>query len=153
MEAVHHTFTGLRTLIDQVHALFAPWLDPSGDGAVPPVSEEVCYWARQLTHEWVANLVQHASFDGRIPEIVIHLKPQGNRLHGIIDDNSTGFDLATTLRDAPDLPPLPNRGMGLKMMQACAETLTYERLGPAHHRLEFVVSDEHVPWLNLPFSS
>ena len=49
------------------------------------------------------------------------------------------------------LEAFPERGMGLLMLQACTEELSYRRIDEGWQRLEFSVSAEQDPWLHIPF--
>jgi serine/threonine-protein kinase RsbW len=50
-----------------------------------------------------------------------------------------------------NLEPFPERGMGLLMMNAATEYFEYFRSTVGLHRLEFSVSADLDPWLNIPF--
>jgi serine/threonine-protein kinase RsbW len=139
-------FTDLGTVIDQLHTLFGVW------------HRESLMYAHSLdlmkvaVHEWVANLVQYADFQGRHPEIYLEVSPNGQEVHCRIEDNSEGFDLAAQLlQKAGNLSAFPERGMGLLMLQACSDNLTYTRTEIGRYRLEFSVSAAQDPWLNIPF--
>ncbi|MCH8276677.1 MAG: ATP-binding protein, partial [Bacteroidetes bacterium] len=49
------------------------------------------------------------------------------------------------------LEPLPERGMGLLMLNAATEYFEYSRSKNGPHKLEFSVSSDLDPWLNIPF--
>lgn len=143
---VRHRFTDLGTVIDHIHTLFGVW------------HRESLFYAHTLdlmklaVHEWVANLVQHGDFQERHPEIYLEVSPNGRYIYCRIEDNSEGFDLdAKLIQKAEDLTPYPERGIGLLMLQACTDNLTYTRTEIGRYRLEFSVSAEQDPWLNIPF--
>ena len=102
-------------------------------------------------HEWLANLVQHAEFDGRAPHIHLALEEHAGDIACAIEDNSDGFDLDEALRKRrAHLSPLPERGMGLLILFACAAEIQYRRQ-PGRNQLRFVVSDDQDKCLNIPF--
>ncbi|GIV62260.1 ATP-binding protein [Rhodocaloribacter litoris] len=150
MDIVHHRFRDLNTIIDHVHGLFDRW---NAENRFPPAfPENARYLLRQVVHEWIANLVQHADFHDREPEIHIDIQPNGRNVHCVIEDNSDGFDLNTNLRIREAmLEKLPERGMGLLMMERCTEDLVYYRAHNGHFRLEFSVSADKDPWMDIPF--
>lgn len=144
MTALQYRFTNLGTLTDEVHALFDEWVaaaferDPASDEALTLLRLKLA------VHEWMANLVQHARFGARPPVVTLTVSPlDDGDVECVIEDNSEGFDLDATLdarRDA--LHALPERGMGLLMLQACSKNLSYSASKtPPGHRLAFIVAD------------
>ncbi|HET6569478.1 MAG TPA: ATP-binding protein [Rhodothermales bacterium] len=137
----------LGTLVDRGHAFLneiadAPWLS---------LSQRTLCHAHLVMHEWLANLVQYAEFRENAPSVCLRIQVEQGRTRFLIEDNSTGFDFQTRMkiqREALDV--LPNRGLGLLMIAACTEELSYQRLGPAHHRLTFVIPANHDPALDIP---
>ena len=62
------------------------------------------------------------------------------------------FDAAKHLRVRMEkLERLPERGMGLLMLNAATDSFEYSRSTSGLHRLEFSVSADVDPWLNIPF--
>jgi serine/threonine-protein kinase RsbW len=103
-------------------------------------------------HEWLSNLIQHADFAERDPAITLQVCQNGSGVHCAIEDNSRGFDLDGRLTARSEiLERFPERGMGLLMIKACTRDLRYTQLTETRHRLEFCVTAEHDPWLNIPF--
>lgn len=151
MAAETHSFTNLDAIIDQVHQLFDQW--EAQAAFIPPLDLETLQQLRLAIHEWMANLVQHADFGDRPPDISIHVWPDGDHLRCHIDDNATTFQLADELkrREAALVNPFPERGMGLLMLQACTQGLVYQNLSSDRNRLAFRVSTGQDPWLNIPF--
>lgn len=150
MELEQHRFNGLDTIIDHVHAVFDRW--EQEDTLHPPLDEDTLQQMKLAVHEWIANLVQHASFNGSCPEVVFDVSLNGNHVQCAIEDNSAGFNLDDQLRARPAvLDAFPERGMGLLMIRACTEGLSYRQLDERRHRLEFYVSVGNDPWLNIPF--
>lgn len=150
MDYISHRFHDPDTLIDRVHGLFEQW---EADGTFSPQLDAISLHRLKLAvHEWLANLIQHAEFDHRTPEVTLHLRTDGRYVQCAIDDNSEGFDLDRHLSARREiLDAFPERGMGLLMIKSCTEDLSYRQLGPALHRLEFSVSADQDPWLNIPF--
>ncbi len=150
MNYISHRFSDPDTLIDRVHALFEQW---ESEGTFEPLFDATALHRLKLAvHEWLANLIQHADFDQRTPDVQLHLRADGKYIRCIIEDNSEGFDLDGHLSARREvLDAFPERGMGLLMIKSCTEDLAYRQSGPARHRLEFSVSADHDPWLNIPF--
>ncbi len=150
MVATRHRFTDLARITDDAHDLFAQWAE---EGAFSPLfDEDKVLLMRLAVHEWLANLVQHADFGDRKPEILLDVYPNGKRVRCVIEDNSRGFDLDLHMeRRRQALDPFPDRGMGLLMLQAATEYLDYRRGDNGRHRLEFSVAADQDPWLTIPF--
>ncbi len=147
-----HYFRNLDTIIDDVHCLFDGWEKQMETCKSFPL--EALSLAKLAVHEWLANLLQHANFQGTAPEIGLHLNTSENeRLKCVIEDNSAGFDLEGYLADNPKITTaLPDRGMGLLMLRSCTEELRYARLQHGKQQLEFYVSANSDPFLDIPFS-
>ena len=124
-----HVFTCLDHAVDEVHALFDGW---AASGAFEPVLDaEGVDVLRLAVHEWVANLVQHASFPGD-PRITLEVTPVADGVRCAITDASDGFDfLGTVQRQQAVLQtPAPSeRGRGLLMLLRCAVDLDFEAAG------------------------
>ena len=151
MLAEHHTFYDLDALIDQVHHLFTQW--ERDERFAPSLSVDDLHRLKLAVHEWLANLVQHAHFNGHDPEISLSVAILDDGIQCTISDNSDGFNLddELTLRST-SLESLPERGMGLLMLQACTKRLSYKRVQGSVQKLEFVVSTQDNPWLKIQFS-
>lgn len=152
MPLVRRFYDDLDTVVDEVHALFSHW-EEDPRAPLDPWGREVLKLA---IHEWIANLIQHADFAGRPPQIRLTvLDEEAPRLRCVIEDNSRGFDFQHqlvvqefTLDVAPEPP---ERGRGLLMMIACTENISYrpvidpggDGIGPpAWQRLEFWISPQ-----------
>lgn len=149
MISITHRFRDPDSLIDRVHALFEKW---EKDNTFESFNEDTLHRLKLAVHEWLANLVQHANFENRDLDVKLTVVPNGQLIHCSIDDNSEGFDLdghLTAKREVLDA--FPERGMGLLMIKSCTSDLSYRRVDFASHRLEFSVSADHDPWLNIPF--
>lgn len=148
MESVKYRFVQLHTVIDEVHSLFEQWPSDEND---PLISLDAVQRTKLALHEWIANLVQHASFDNRHPEIALDVDTVGATLVCVVEDNSLGFDLDAHLEMAKDkMQALPDRGMGLLMLRACASELYYGR-GDRINRLKFSVKGDDDPCVTIPF--
>lgn len=159
MESTPHRFCDLSTLAPDVHALFDAWIDeatrddegryPSGD-ALPGPDALTLLRLKLAVHEWVANLVQHARFDGRPPLVTIRLDLVADGVLCEVEDNSDGFDLVAILHERQEhLEPMPERGMGLLFLQACTARLSYGPLSAGGHRLTIVVAPEQDAFVDL----
>ena len=152
-----YRFCDLRTVVDDVHALFDVW--ERDEALAPPLDGFSLQVMKLAVHEWIANLVQHADFDRRAPQIELAVIPNGRRVQCVIEDNSNGFDFDQQLdfqhaEVSAEVPP--ERGRGLLMMIACTENLSYEapppgRTAAERQRLEFWISSDSDPCLDLPF--
>jgi serine/threonine-protein kinase RsbW len=161
MLCVDRRFCDLNTIVDDIHDLFEWWgADAIAAGALDEVRVEIMKLA---IHEWVANLVQHASFAAAPPLIKLALAPDVGRIHCVIEDNSDGFDflqqIARQQYHLERAPEPPDRGRGLLMMIASTEHLSYRPVRTQHssgmpeprlQRLEFWISpldDQHAAFL------
>lgn len=136
------TFTDFDHAIDQLHELFDEW-DETG-AFTSAIGTEGVYVMRLMVHEWVANLLQHATFqDDR--RITVEVEPLADEVRCTIEDSSLGFDFAGQVEEQKAILEAPSpseRGRGLLMLVTCAEELSYR---PASHRasqrVSFVLHD------------
>lgn len=144
-----HLFYDLDTIIEQVHTLFEVW--ENKHGSVAYSNGLMLYRAKLAVHEWIANLVQFADFSNRKPEIRVEISPNGKSVRGIIEDNSSGFDLDAQLALCQQvIKEFPERGMGLLILQSITEEMSYKKVKDDTHRLEFTITEHDDPWLKLP---
>ncbi|MDA0378603.1 MAG: ATP-binding protein [Bacteroidetes bacterium] len=151
MEVTRQQFHKLDAVIDELHGLFELW--EREDALLSHLDSDTIQLFRLAVHEWVANLVQHADFGDREPDIVMDVIPNGRRVRCIIEDNSEGFPFPEQIdvqRNA--LTPFPERGMGLLMLNAATEYFEYSQTREGRRRLEFTVSGEADSCLDIPFS-
>ena len=157
MPPAPHRFSDLDTVVDDLHALFEAW---EGDGTyAPPLDDFSLQVMKLAVHEWIANLVQHADFESRAPQIAFSVHPNGRRVQCVIEDNSAGFDFERQLDEQDSLVRSSadaERGRGLLMMIACTEDMRYEapptpRDADIRQRLEFWISATPAPCLDIPF--
>ena len=137
-----HAFTDLDAVTDQVHDLFDGWSrDAAFAPALGPDGVEVL---RLAVHEWVANLVQHATFPSGA-RIEMTVEPEGDAVRCVLVDSSVGFDLATQIehqQSVMDAPAPSERGRGLLMLVTSTDDLSYAPAGPTGpQRLGFLVRD------------
>jgi serine/threonine-protein kinase RsbW len=149
MEVEALTFSDLETALDDTHDLFERWMaEPDPEAADLPNSNTL-YYARLALHEWLANLIQHAHFEDGDPEIDLEFETTPRHIHCSIVDNSTGFELETQLRaQLIQAQPFPERTMGLRIINACAEQLSYDATTDGRYQLTFSISTSHLPCLN-----
>lgn len=141
METVTHRFHGFDALIDGARELFEQW--KREEVFSPPLDTNGLERAKLAVHEWLANLVQHADFQGREPEVVLTVSVEQDRLRCVIIDNSEGFDIGPHLSAKQDiLRTFPERGMGIMLLRCSTSELSYRRLADGRHRLEFFVESE-----------
>lgn len=150
MLALDRRFTDLGTLVNDVHDMLAWWREEViAAGALDEISLDLL---TLVTHEWVANLVQHADFPPEGPLVKVHLRPEGQRMHCAIEDNSSGFDFSGQIARQRDRLLLSRqtveRGRGLLLMLGCTENLAYScapQHGVAFRRLEFWIAPRRHP--------
>lgn len=144
-----YRFSDLGTVIDRVHALFSDWEEKA---ECSEIDIQALHRVKLATHEWLANLIQHATFEERAPEISFEVNLNGERIDCVIEDNSDGFDLeAQLLERSTSLEPYPERGMGLLMLNACTDELDYRPVDGNRNRLTFTITANRDPWLDIPF--
>jgi serine/threonine-protein kinase RsbW len=151
MEVTRQHFKGLSDVIDELHGLFEEW--ECKDALLSHLDPNTIQLFRLAVHEWVANLVQHADFADREPELILDVIPNGRRVRCVIEDNSEGFPFPEQIdvqRNA--LTPFPERGMGLLMLNAATEYFEYSQTDDGRRRLEFTVSSDADSCLDIPFS-
>mgnify|MGYP006445616281 CR=1 FL=1 len=131
----------------------AAWPEAAQDGqpmdgpSTPP--RRVGHYVQLIVHEWVANLVRHATFSDS-PCICLRVLLYGETARCVITDNSTGFDLASALSTIKaNASPLPETGMGLRIIDACTAGVSYRKESPLHHRFTASVPYDHEPWMNV----
>lgn len=147
MDPITRRFSDLELAIDDTHALFEEWITET-DAVDDAVSTTLCH-ARLVLHEWLANLIQHADFQGRTPEVSIRVRPASDTVRCVVVDNSNGFEFTHCLDvQAADALPFPERAMGLRFIDACTESLSYHRTDGGLHQFEFSISTDHTPWLS-----
>jgi len=146
MESVKHRFRDLATAVDEARDAIDATLS-SWTGEVVADTVEL---AKLVAHEWIANLVRHASFSGRAPDITLDVWTEGPIIRCVVEDNSSGFDLEAELDLARrELGRAPERGMGLIMVHEFTSDLVYEHLNVTHHRASWSISAEDNPHLDL----
>lgn len=150
MDTQVHQFVNLETLISELYTIFDQW--EKEDDLADDVKFRTFYLFRLATHEWLANLVQHANFEDQRPQISFQAAFEENQVHCVIEDNAKFFDLERYLRQTPNvLDAFPERGMGLLILRSCTQDLTYTKVRPHVNRLSFLVSADQDPWLNIQF--
>lgn len=150
MSVLAREYTDLDRALDEVRTVLQQWSTDLDDGAVP--SSECLRYAQLVLHEWIANLLQHAQFGNRTPTIQICLASKNRHINCVVIDNSDGFDFEERLPAKNDtMDNLPDRGMGLRIINACTEQLSYTSTNAGHHRFEFSIPADHDPWLSMLF--
>jgi serine/threonine-protein kinase RsbW len=150
MSVLTREYTDLDRALDEVRSVLEEW-SASQDTALTPNAETVRY-TQLVLHEWIANLLQHADFQGRAPNVTIRLKSENRHIICAVVDNSEGFDLAKRLPERADtMDDLPERGMGLRIINACTDSLSYTSTEAGRYRFEFSIPADHDPWLSMLF--
>lgn len=131
----------LDTIIDRLQELFDQW---ESQGTFPAaIRADMLQRARLAAHEWIAHLVQHADFAGRLPQIAFSVWAEEKRLCCLIADNSTGFTLdaySSEVLDTALYEVMPERGMCWLLIEACTERRAYRPLGNQGFELEFSIA-------------
>lgn len=141
MNSETHRFTDLDALIDQVHQLFLRW--EQEQTFAPVIGQDTLCQLKLAVHEWVANLIQHASFHQDPPEVTITVRADEAQVECAIQDNSEGFDLGAHLGTSLKVfETFPERGMGLLILKSCVEDLSYTQNDHGYNRLDFSVSGD-----------
>jgi len=118
----------------------------------PDNNASVVRYAQVVLHEWLANLVQHADFEERSPEIRVQIRVEKRTITCTVTDNSRGFDLQSQLAEQRNsAQALPERGMGLRIINACTQSCTYRPMDNGWHRFKFSIPADHEPWLTMLF--
>ena len=135
-----HRFTNLRSVTDDVHALFDAWADSGRLSSALDEDGEIVL--RLAVHEWIANIVQHAYFRDATPEIRLSVEVAGDAAQVVLEDNSAGFDLMRQVEQQQailDAPAPSERGRGLLMLITCTQNLDYRPARQGLQRLSFSV--------------
>ncbi len=152
MNGITKRYSDLERAIDEVRALLDRWSGRQGGAGEPVPDPQALRYAQLILHEWLANLLQHARFEERTPDVRIRVRTDGAGLTGWVTDNSTGFDLAERLRQQQSRSPsLPERGMGLRIIRACAADFSYRQDENGRYRFTFSIPADHDPWLSTLF--
>ena len=150
MSVLAKEYSDLDRALDEVRAVVETWTATLEE--VPPPNGETVQYTQLVLHEWIANLLQHADFAGRSPSIRIRLTTEERHVRGSVEDNSTGFDLTSRLpTEEETLENLPERGMGLRIIDACTDRLSYHPTDDGRYRFEFSIPADHDPWLSTLF--
>jgi serine/threonine-protein kinase RsbW len=150
MSVLAREYTDLDRALDEVRSVLEEW-SPDQDQVPPPNAETVRY-TQLVLHEWIANLLQHADFQDRTPTVEIRLTSDDRHVTCVVVDNSEGFDLRARLPAKEEtMDDLPERGMGLRIINACTDTLSYTSTEEGRHRFEFSIPADHDPWLSMLF--
>lgn len=133
-------------MIDRLQELFDQWETQEVFPAT--LRLDVLCRARLAAHEWIAYLVQHGDFAGRVPQIALSIWVEQEKLCCLIAENSNGFKYAST----PDaaVPEERNgtvreRGLGWFIMQASTDDMRYRPLGNQGFEITFFIRNEDVP--------
>ena len=149
MDAFTRAYTDLDRAIDEVQSLPDVWPATTRNGTL---DADIVHCTSLVLHEWIANLLQHADFAGRRPSIEIRLQTQDRHVTCAVIDNSQGFDLETRLPEQEKtMEELPERGMGLRIIDACTGELSYTSTEAGTYCFKFSIPADHDPWLSMLF--
>lgn len=149
MSLFEKTYSDLDRALDELRSLEDAWSE-SRENHVP--DSDTIHLASLVLHEWIANLHQYADFESRTPMVHIRGSAEDRDVMCSVVDNSEGFDLEGHLPvDPEETEPLPERGMGLRIIQSCTESLSYQTTEEGLQRFEFFIPADQDPWLNTLF--
>lgn len=147
MSVLAKEYTDLDRALNEVRSELDEWSTEQDEA-----SDETVQYTQLVLHEWIANLLQHADFRGRSPSVHIQLSSENRRITCTVTDNSEGFDLAEHLPAQEEaMENLPERGMGLRIISACTDRLSYASTESGRYRFEFSIPADHDPWLSTLF--
>ncbi|PSQ96170.1 MAG: ATP-binding protein [Bacteroidetes bacterium SW_9_63_38] len=149
MSVLAKKYSDLDHALDEVRSVLHDWSRNLNDASVP--RGETIHYTQLVLHEWIANLLQHADFADRPPSIEIRLTTQNRHITCSVIDNSEGFDLKKRLPEREEMEELPERGMGLRIIDACTGELSYTSTGAGTYCFKFFIPADHDPWLSMLF--
>jgi serine/threonine-protein kinase RsbW len=150
MSVLATEFSDLDRALDEVRSVLHEWTADLDEPAAP--NSETIRYTQLVLHEWIANLLQHADFENRAPTIEIRLTAENRHITCSIIDNSNGFDLEEQLPAREEtMEELPERGMGLRIINACTDELSYTPTETGHYCFKFSIPADHDPWLSMLF--
>jgi serine/threonine-protein kinase RsbW len=124
---------------------------PEADASPEQPPRRTRHYVQLVVHEWVANLTRHATFADP-PRISVRVLLNQDAAQCEITDNSRGFDLNSVLSTmGAHAAPFPESGMGLRIIDACTNDVSYRRASALHHRFTASVPYDHNPWMNVLF--
>lgn len=125
-----YRYSDLDRVVDDVHATFDAWAAQDAFRSV--LGDSGLDVLRLAVHEWVANLVQHASFPGTA-EIRMEVTVRSDAVRCVVEDTSAGFDFADQVERQQlvlNAATPSERGRGLLMLVMCAEDLDFRPAAP-----------------------
>lgn len=146
-------YTDLDRALDEFRSELSEWALSKNNGPSP----EAVRYTQLVLHEWIANLLQYGDFSSRDPEIKIRITSEDRHVSCSVTDNSEGFDLDAHLptqhfsMSEGEPESLPERGMGLRIINACTDSLSYTSTEAGLQRFEFFIPADHEPWLSMLF--
>lgn len=150
MSVLAKEYSDLDRALDEVRSVLHDWSADLDEASSP--SGETIRYTQLVLHEWIANLLQHADFNGRPPSIEIRLTTRDRHVTCTVIDNSEGFDLEDRLPERDEaMEELPERGMGLRIIDACTGELSYTSTETGTYCFEFSIPADHDPWLSMLF--
>jgi anti-sigma regulatory factor (Ser/Thr protein kinase) len=133
-------FSDLGAALDEVQMHFWQKIEaPSTNGS----ADAFCR-LQLAVHEWIGNLVRHAHFGKRQPDLHVRIWEQESRLRCVVEDNSDGFDLDTQVEVQRQVLAqtrrLPDDGMGLLLLKAGTDHAEYDTPEGRANRLSIAVA-------------
>jgi serine/threonine-protein kinase RsbW len=150
MSTLAKEYSDLDRALDEVRTVLQEWA--AEHEVTPAPSGETLRYTQLVLHEWIANLLQHADFGNRTPSLQIRLKTENRHITCAVLDNSEGFNFQERLPSREEtMDDLPERGMGLRIINACTDSVSYTPTDSGRYRFEFSIPADHDPWLSMLF--
>jgi len=149
MRSFANEYTDPDQALDDVRVTLNKWANQT---STEGQGQNTVRYTLLVLQEWIANLQRHADFSGRSPLIRIGLAVENQHAYGVVVDNSEGFPLDPHL--PPNVEPLddfPEGQMGLRIIDACTQVLSYASTEDGLYRFEFSIPSDLDPCLNMPF--
>lgn len=149
MSEFRQHYTQLDEAIDDIRGVLQR-STPNGALDGLSVDEDTLEHARLVLHEWLVNLIQHAVFQGKRPYVEVTLEFANRHVSCCVIDNSEGFDLQAQLElQEAASPPFPERGMGLRFIDACTRKVTYQTRADGLQQFSCIIPSNAQPWVNI----
>lgn len=137
--------TDLRTSVQSA------WTEVDASSSVRLPPPRTRHYLQLVIHEWVANLVRHATFSSS-PQLIVRIEIRQETVCCEILDNSDGFDPEATLHTLQEKAhPLPEAHMGLRIIDACSSRMSYKPNEAEQQRFTVSIPYDHDPWMNVLF--
>ena len=151
-QLLERSYSDLDTALNNLRvSVQSVWTESNVPNSVTLPPHRTQHYLQLVIHEWVANLIRHASFSSE-PYLIVRVGIRHEAVFCEIIDNSNGFNsekaLATLQEEAP---PFPEAHMGLRIIDACSSRMSYETDEDSKQRFTVSIPYDHDPWMNVLF--